>query len=232
MGLDLQVGILADLKENDEEAYEYYRAQFEALNQCLQAQGLPPHREPEGCQVWSCQMWGYSGLHYLRRIASCLDLTGELPPPGDDNSSHDPVAEKYYTLATQGPAQSFLGRLLGKKAMPRKARFGHLMLHSDAEGYYLPLNLEEVVFPDPQYRIAGGMVGSTPRLLAECRELATLLEIPDDLHEQSDALWEAAATQGEGEAKWERYGVESFSCVCLMRACEASLKSGAAIVFC
>src|SRR5688572_505740 len=67
MGLSLEVGILADLKEHDPEGAQQFREEFETLNRFLASEGLPPHHEPESCEVWSGDMWGYSGLHYLRR---------------------------------------------------------------------------------------------------------------------------------------------------------------------
>ena len=84
----------------------------------------------------------------------------------------------------------------------------------------------------PVTQVVGGMVGSSPRLLSECKRIAAALEIPSELDETSDALWEAADSQGEGTLKWERYGIESFSCVCLMRACMKSIEAKAGLVFC
>jgi hypothetical protein len=81
MGLALEGGILADLRENDEEGYEHFRSQLDALNQVLQQADLPAHREPEDCDVWSGDMFGYSGLHYLHRVAAYLDSTGRRPSP-------------------------------------------------------------------------------------------------------------------------------------------------------
>jgi hypothetical protein len=228
MGLALEVGILADLRENDEEGYEYFRSQFEVLNSYLHQLNIPAHAEPEDCDVWSCEMFGYSGLHYLRRVAAHLDTNGRLPPPGDDDSSKDPVLAGYYQAA-EGAKASFMSRLLGRQKIQRK--FDHLVLHSDAEGFYLPIEFQDVIFPDESLEIAGGMVGSSYQLLKECKRIAAALEIPDDLDETSDALWEAADSQGEGSLKWERYGIESFSCVCLMRGCRKSIETGASLVF-
>lgn len=75
------------------------------------------------------------------------------------------------------------------------------------------------------------MLGSTPRLLAELERLAGELGVPEHLHSQSEELWEAADSQGEGDTRWERYGIESYSCVVLRGACRKSLALGAAIVF-
>src|SRR5262245_44899537 len=114
MGLSLEVGILTDLKENDQEGAEHFREEFRTLNRYLESEDLPPHDEPESCEVWSCDMWGYTGLHYLRRIAAHLDLSGRLPPPGDENSSKDSILEQYFRLV-DGGASSFLSRIFGRQ---------------------------------------------------------------------------------------------------------------------
>jgi hypothetical protein len=229
MGLGLEVGILADLRVNDEEGYEYFRSHLEALNRYLQQANIPEHEEREDGEVWSAEMFGYSGLHYLRRFAAHLDLTGRLPSPGGDDSSNDPILEQYYQVA-DGAKGSFLSRLWGKHKNIKRT-FDHLIVHSDAEGFYLPIEFPNVLFPDESLAIAGGMVGSSYSLLRECERIAAALEIPADLDETSDALWEAADSQGEGSLKWERYGVESFSCICLIRGCRKSIESGAVLVF-
>ena len=79
--------------------------------------------------------------------------------------------------------------------------------------------------------MVGGIVGSSHRLFSECKRIAAALEMPSDLDETSDALWEAADSQGEGAQKWERYGIESFSCVCLMQGCLKSIEAKAVLVF-
>ncbi len=110
--------------------------------------------------------------------------------------------------------------------------FDHLIVHGDAEGFYLPIDFSDVQFPDAKLEIAGGMVGSTPRLLSECRRIADVLKVPIDLDETSDALWNAADSQGEGDQVLERNGIESYSCVCLIRGCIKSIENKAALVFC
>ncbi len=87
MGLSLSVGILAELAERDTEGYDYHQRQFAQLNRALLAAGLAPHNEPRaprGRAPWSCAMWGYGGLHYLRRIAAHLWADQPLPPPGTE----------------------------------------------------------------------------------------------------------------------------------------------------
>jgi hypothetical protein len=229
MGLVLEVGILSDLRENDEEGYEYFLDQFNAINIHLKKAGLPTHQEPAECEAWEGEMYGYSGLHYLRRIAAYIDCDGKLPSPGDENAHKDNIVNNYY--------EKYLGKSPGivkkifAKSWNYKLEFNHLMLHNDAEGFYLPVDFEEVQFTDDALKIAGNMIGSSIRLLQECERLAKILEIPADLHDQSDELWEAADAQGESPIKWKKYGVESFTCVNLLIACRKSIETGAAIVF-
>jgi hypothetical protein len=212
------------MREDDPEYAEYFERQMEAVNDVLESFGLPPHAEPldlEDERTYECEMPGHSGLHYLRRLAAHLALKGELPPPGDEAAASDPVLNDYYRIFDASFAQ-------GKAAeMP----FQHLIVHGDAEGYYLPVEFEEVIIPDASLEIAGGMLGSSHALLRECRELAQALELPEGLSAEDEAFDEAFDAQGEGEAKWERYRVESYTCLGLLRACEASTETGAAVVF-
>jgi hypothetical protein len=212
MGLGIEVGILADLRENnDDEGFNYYLNQFDVLNRCLQSVGLPVHNEPEDCEIWSCDMFGFSGLHYLRRLAAYLDHSGRTPPPGDKSAAEDPILQQYYESNIVG-------------------RFDHLICHSDADGFYLPIDFLDVLFPDAGFGIVGG-VGSTIQLLRECEHLAQILEIPKHLDENSKELYDASNSQGEGSCLWEKYGIESYICVRLMRGCQHSIRTQAAIVF-
>jgi hypothetical protein len=229
MGLAVAIGSLAELLANDEEGAEFFREQMVRLSDFLASVGLSPHCEPETCDVFSCDMYGYSGIHYLRRIAAHLDLRGILPAPGGPDSSKDEVMEEYYRLAEKsGPG--FVGKLFGKKT--RQRSFDHLLLHSDAEGYYLPQDFSSVLFPPERYQIPGCMIGSSVRLNDECMRLAAALQLPLELDPEGKEVWEAIDSQGKGDSHWQRYGIESFVCIRLYTACQRSLKHGAAIVFC
>ena len=203
MGLSIQVGGF--------EESELYAP----LTRALEEAGLAPHVEPEALRnecAFSAGMWGYSGLHYLRRIAAYLGQGKEVPCRGDNNASKDPVLARYYDLMAPG--------------------FEHLVLHSDAEGFYVPRDLKSVIFPRDELKVPGCMIGSSVRLLDECRRLAAWLELPLDTEEESDEVWEAADDPKSEGPKWMQYGVESFTCIRLIRAAEASMQSGGAIVFC
>ena len=224
MGLAICVGVPSEIRESDPEYIDYFEQQVEAINGVLEQFGLPPHREPfdvEDERTFECDMIGFSGLHYLRRLAAHLALGKELPPPGDEDARGDPVLSDYYRIFDASFAR---GQSTG-------IAFQHLIVHGDAEGYYLPVAFEDVIIPDASLEIAGGMLGSAHALLRECRELARALELPEDVSLEDERLWQAVENQGEGETKWESYGVESYTCLVLIEACEASVETGAAIVF-
>lgn len=229
MGLSIEVGFLADMLSADEEGAQWFRGELIRLNSFLQSSGLSAHVEPEQCPIWSADMLGYSGLHCLRRLAAHIDLRGSLPEPGGNDSADDRTLNRYYKL-WDDRTPTFVARMLGK---PKKVgHYDHLIHHSDAEGFYVPQDFPEVLFPPEDLRIPGGMVGSSIRLLDEVQRLAAILELPLDMDEEHDALWEAAESQGEGELRWQRYGVESFICLRLYRAAESSIKHSSLIVFC
>lgn len=229
MGLALSVGLLADLKQNDSEGFETFAACFADVNRLLAANNLFPHTEPVDVEPWGAEMYGYSGLHHLRRLAAYIDSGVELPSPGNDDSSKDKRLEAYFANV-DGKRSGILSGLLGTRAKFRR-EFDHLIVHSDCEGFYLPLEFPHVLFADEDLQVPGSMLGSTPRLLAECDRLARVLAIPSNITKDSEELWNAADSQGEGDTIWQRFGIESFTCVALREACWVSMKTGSAVVF-
>ncbi|MCA9943689.1 MAG: hypothetical protein KC449_09425 [Anaerolineales bacterium] len=233
MGLGLEVGLLAFLKVHDPEGFDIYQKQFEYLNLILEEQGLPIHNEPTTLKntqkTWSCDMWGYTGLHNLRRIAAHLVFNNQLPGPIAENirASQDNMLKKYYDSLSQQSSTSKWKQLFSKP-IQLNLQFQHLLIHSDAEGFYLPVDFEDVI---QNKAIFGGAVGSSYRLLNECNFLANKLELPLDMDHEAEALWDAADTPESGQELWQRYGVESFTCLRLIRASEVSIKLGAALVF-
>ena len=230
MGLALEVGVIGDLKDSDQEGYSDFANYFFNVNALLAKNGLPLHTEPEGVCSWDAEMYGYSGLHYLRRLAAYIDSGSGLPGPGNADSSDDARLEAYFGDVT-GQSAGFLKSLF-LKSPKFKREFDHLIVHSDAEGFYLPQDFSNVLFADESEGIPGGMIGSSVRLAAECERLASILGIPPSITKDSDELWEAAESQGEGDTIWQQYGIESFTCVALREACAVSIATGAAIVFC
>ena len=96
----------------------------------------------------------------------------------------------------------------------------------------MPQDFDEVLFSDSDNEVPGGMVGSSVSLLRECDKLAEVLGIPVYLDKDTDELWDAADSQGDGDLLWQKYGIETFSCVALRDACRRSIDTGAAVVFC
>jgi hypothetical protein len=229
MGLSIQVGYLADMLTNDEEGAQWFREDLSRLNSYLQSLGMPEHVEPEDCPTFSADMWGYSGLHYLRRSAAHIDLRGSLPEPGESDAGRDGVLQAYYN-ALNNPAPSLLSRILGKR--PTTRTYDHLISHSDSEGFYVPQDFKDVLIPPETFEIPGDMVGSSVRLLDEMQRLARALELPLDMDAESDELAQAAESQGDGDLQWQRYGVESFTCLHLYKAAQASIENSSLIVFC
>ncbi len=234
MGLALRVGMLVDLADEDPEGFEHHAFALRRLNRLLVQSGLPAHDEPEDCEPWDGEMISYSGLHDLRRVAAYLDCGEPLPPPArGPGASDDACLEGYFAVAEAddgGRRPGLFARLFGKKPRYRRG-FDHLLLHSDAEGYYLPIDFAEVLFAPLDLEIPGVAVGSAPRLLAELERIAAALRIPDHLTAQSDELWEASDDPPEEGETWRRYGRESFGCVTLREGCRHAIAQRAALVF-
>lgn len=216
MGLSLTVGLLASVRGHDEQSVAHYRKEFDTLNRYLLKRNLPVHFEPEHCETWGTDMGGYLALHYLRRLAAHWDHHGKLPAPGDPDAAKDPLLQSYY-------------RSWERRDLDRN--FDHLIIHSDAEGYYLPVRLPAVLVPSEAYPVAGGYVGSSPRLLEECITLAKALQLPLETSPNSEEAIEAVRNQGKGKRLWQRYGVECVTLLRLMHGAAHSVRTGAALVF-
>jgi hypothetical protein len=237
LGLNIRVGVLAS--NEDEDDTEYFVEQLELVNEALADNGLGEFREPKSVpadKLCDFDLGPYSWLHQLRRFAAHMDLRGEAPEPGDEHAAEDPMLARYFTLAKRHnrPEPGFVRRASGA-AKPAdetepKLTFDHLILHSDAEGYYVPIAFPKVLYPSKD-DIAGAMIGSSQALAEECRRIARALEIPSHLHPESNELLEAIESQGEGDTMWKKYAIESFTCVRLLHAAEASVAAKSAIVF-
>lgn len=227
MGLGITVGMLSDLKRNDPEGAQYFRSQFEEMRAILKSLGLPRYVEPEDLpdsQVQSYAMFGYSGLHTLRRLAAHVMTGRPLPEPGGRDSAQDPILSAIYS------GEDPLSLLAGPKPVGCPW-FAHLLEHSDAEGYYLPVNFDEVIHAPENSEVAGGAIGSSYRLLEETEYLMNLIGVPLDLDPEDDLFWDASSNEGERKSGWQRYGIESFTCSRLYHAARHSIEVTSALVF-
>lgn len=159
MGLSVSVGMLADLKANDAEGAAWFRAEVAKVNRVLEANGLPTFTEPETLATQphsnAADSYPYSFLHYLRRAYALQREGYPLTPAGDRLSKADnDVIEDAGSLFDS-----------------------HLLMHSDAEGFYVPVEFDEPIFSDD---VPGAMLGSSPRLLRELVKVAPFLSIELD----------------------------------------------------
>jgi hypothetical protein len=152
MGLAVGVGHLEDLSSNDPEGAQWLRRELAALDEVLARAGLPAHHEPDRFEVplfdlrRACTSFPYSFLHYLRRAFAHVRVGLPIPDDEELRPEHDAVVEEASEMFDS-----------------------HLLCHSDAEGYYAPVDFAEPIFDDAA---PGGMLGSTQGLLRELLAVA------------------------------------------------------------
>ena len=122
------------------------------------------------------------------------------------------------------------------KEKPKLPPFVHLIVHSDCDGFYVPVQFETPLVPKRVTQDNEHLwpLGSVMRLEAEINQLAHHLEIPADLRnddEQLHALIEAP-DRTKGAAPWSAQPIATHACLVLRGACDQSLRTGAAIHFC
>jgi hypothetical protein len=128
------------------------------INHVLAENGLPLHAEPaaplRARMRADMTSIAYSTLHALRRLqAHALQDPSWKPTPCSDD--YDPAQDEAIDRELTVHLRS------------------HLILHSDCEGYYVPVD-----FPDVLYGAPGGdMLGSSQRLLEELQKLAPLVGV-------------------------------------------------------
>jgi hypothetical protein len=213
MGLNMVVGVLSDAEDD---YTEMLRADFVAIGELLERAGAPQWTEPDLVEAEDAEfeMWGYSGLHAVRRLAVHLAAGGRLPEPLHEaqRATDDPLLSKVYkTLPGDPPGP-----------------FDHLIHHSDCGGYYVPVDFTHVIVDK---KAPGGYLGSSVQLLVETRRLAEALGLPEDLDPHSEEVFEATEAEEPAGEGWQRYGVESYVCLQLLQAAKLSIATGAAIAF-
>jgi hypothetical protein len=110
-------------------------------------------------------------------------------------------------------------------------RFDHLVFHSDADGYYLPIVMDGVLVTWQEGDEYSKAVGSSQTLMQECEALAEAMGLPLDLDPESEEVWNAADDRRPDASGWERFGIEAFTCIRLYHAARVSNATGAAVVF-
>jgi hypothetical protein len=241
MGLGLKVGLLADLDQNDPDSAEAKRHLFAAMAKAMADVGLVPHAEPKDCVIWDADGYRYTGLHALREVAGLVWRGLPIPTDHPLTGTDTPNADALFTTAAAACAperrQGLFERLLGEKrtARPPLPPFAHLVLHSDADGFYVPVDFVQPLIPLPAP--AGTELlwplGSVQRLAAELEVLARALGLPDTLPDPDTLLetWLESPSPGPITALWQAQPIATHSLIILRKACDHSLRTGAAIAF-
>lgn len=213
MGLAIGVGLLAERVQKDGDVTERIERDLEYINTVLVERGMPTHEEPRSFDEplkmrASLMSFPYSWLHYLRRFAAHVMRDPKWVPypiePGED-PAEDPVLHQMYRNLSS-----------------------HLLCHSDSEGYYLPIDFEDLIL-DPEHDIRGGVVGSSHRLREELLSIVDPLEIEvDDEGNISDEVAEYLAMQRPTGVP---FAVERLVWLALFEAARLSIERNTAIVF-
>ena len=152
MGLGLTVGILTDLLEHDKEGADSTIGHFEEINSVLAKAGFNQHIEPTESEVWSADGYGYSGLHALREVAGLAWNKQPLPRTPrlfgrEEAQNSDKLFDAVLPFLDGDPKIGFFAKLFGKTNVKEPPAFSHLVCHSDAEGYYVPLDFPVPLIP-------------------------------------------------------------------------------------
>ncbi len=207
MGLALNVGYLADMKLHDTEGYDWAKQALARVVTVLKDNQCPIWEEPE---VFSASLrphlssFPYSWIHFLRRAYAWQNEHPgvEVPPSAREISEDD-------------------DRLIETVALDFRS---HLLCHSDAEGYYVPVDFEEPIFDD---RVPGSMLGSSFALKRELAKIAPLLEI----NLESDALPDTEAARIYAIEDDHPFFRENTVFLSLWEVTRVSLEQKSAIVF-
>lgn len=213
MGLAIGLGMLVEFAQSNPAAARQMKADLRHINTVLTEAGLPAHQEPERFDPplslrATLTSFPYSWLHHLRRFAAHVMRDPKWVPypiePGEDPAD-DPVLRQMYRRLSS-----------------------HLLCHSDSEGYYLPLDFDEL-FLDAGHKIRGGVLGSSQRLFRELLEISDPLEIPvDDDGKLSD---EAVQNLSEQRPAGAPFAVERLVWLALFESARVSIERQTAIVF-
>lgn len=214
MGLAIEVGVLADLLQNDVEGAEWFKQEMRKINEVLAENDLPQHHEPESLPELLLRNalcgFPYSFLHHLRRFfvyATTNPGWEPAPTPTNIDPAADPKVEEETFMMSS-----------------------HLLCHSDCEGFYLPIDFADIVIDDQgkNRRILGGILGSSYRLMIELVGIAPKLGIR--LQDVALSDGEAERINGEVESQ-DGLWLEKAVWLSLFEAARLSIEFKTAIQF-
>jgi len=207
MGLTASIGLLDSMRGNPD-ALASFRTRFTAVNDVLRAAGLPEHEEPAELppHVYRSELdsIGWDWLHCLRRLHALVLQGIEPTPPPEDYPPRelDPVLDLELSVHQRS----------------------HLIVHSDAQGWYVPIDFRDVLYGD----VPGRILGSSPRLLAELRTLAAPLDIPLG---PDGSLDDAAAARLNAVTDSDPWWREKFAWLHLFEAARLSVELSTAVLY-
>jgi hypothetical protein len=210
MGLSIQVGLLSALLFDDEQdAADDLRNQFEACNRLLTRHHLPSHQEPESLGLLRGRAdldgFGYSSLHHLRLAYA-----------------HRLLNPNWTVTQSNRELRASLDPVLNAAD---KKKTSHLLWHSDAEGFYLPVNFKPLLIDKS---VAGLVLCSTQRLIEELTFVAPAIGVRLQDGVLSDD--EAAAINKRVDDETGPH-IEQMVWITLYEAARLGLEHRAAIVF-
>jgi hypothetical protein len=203
MGLTASIGFLESLRDEPAGQARFLQ-RLAGVNAVLRAEGLPEHTEPAELPSHTYRSEldsiGWDWLHCLRRLHT-LVLRGVEPTPAPENypgRELDPMIDEELSVHMRS----------------------HLIVHSDADGWYVPIDFAHLLYGD----VPGRILGSSPRLLAELRSLAEPLDIALEVDDAEAARLNAVT---DSDPWWR----EKFAWLHLFEAARLSVELGTAIVF-
>jgi hypothetical protein len=104
----------------------------------------------------------------------------------------------------------------------------HLLCHSDCEGFYVPVDFGDVIFDNDDRGLAGAMLGSSVRLMAELVEVAPAIGIRISGSALADAEAAAIVADDQGATPFYR---ERLVWLALYEAARCSIANDTMIVF-
>jgi hypothetical protein len=187
MSLAIHVGVLACGDGADPDAVNLDRQNFRHINRLLAERELPLHEEPESLPklTYRGQLISFPYLwtpYLLRAVAHALHAPREFGPvrAGEDPSQDKQIDAALYTFAES-----------------------HIICHSQTEGYFVPIDFEDVIADNRKGGLTGRLLGSSQRALKELVRTAPLLEIPlVDKQLSDDAARSLAKEPDESHPCW------------------------------
>jgi len=237
MNLTITVGILADRIRHNPGEVEHLRHKLTTASEAMVAANHPAHVEPENCEVLRRVARAEFGWQALREAAGYIWQNQLIPRwPMLDGLDADKSEDLFQAAiaAEEVVKPSLWQRLSGKVPEPvAPPPFMHLSLHSDVDGYYLPVDFNDLVWPAVYEEETAGIwpIGSVQQLLQELATLGRGLEIADAMVSDDPRIIELLdqETSSPDGARWEAQPIVAHMVLILREACAASLATGAAI---